>query len=186
MRRLARIRSSIRQASLPKGGRMKAWLAVLAALSAAVTLTSVAAAGPTSTALDAEIVAQWNAIAQVETIRLRPTAHGESRGIAMSRARSTMRSTRSTTATSRICSTRSSIPTARRAQPPRPRPIECSWRSRPPPDTRASTPLTRRRWRRSPTAPANRKVSMQAKLPPRRCSPLDRATASWRRSTSVS
>jgi hypothetical protein len=66
---------------------MKARLAVLAALSAAVTLTSVAAAGPTSTALstalDAEIVAQWNAIAQVETIPLRPTAHGESRGIAM-------------------------------------------------------------------------------------------------------
>jgi hypothetical protein len=69
------------------GSRMRAWLAVLAALLAAVTLTSVAAAGPTSTALstalDAEIVAQWNAIAQVETIPLRPTAHGEARGIAM-------------------------------------------------------------------------------------------------------
>jgi hypothetical protein len=67
--------------------RLAAWLAVLAALSSAVTLASIAAAGPTSTAsssaLDAEIVAQWNAIAQVETIPLRPTAHGESRGIAM-------------------------------------------------------------------------------------------------------
>jgi hypothetical protein len=64
--------------------RLAAWLAVL---SSAVTLISVAAAGPTSTAsstaLDAEIVGQWNAIAQVETIPLRPTAHGESRGIAM-------------------------------------------------------------------------------------------------------
>jgi hypothetical protein len=58
-------------------------LAALAALVAAVTLTSVSAAGPTSSPLDAAIVSQWNAIAQVETIPLRPTAHGESRGIAM-------------------------------------------------------------------------------------------------------
>jgi PAP2 superfamily len=67
--------------------RFAAWLTVLAALSSAVALTSVAAARPTSgassTALDAEIVAQWNTIAQVETIPLRPTAHGEARGIAM-------------------------------------------------------------------------------------------------------
>jgi hypothetical protein len=36
-----------------------------------------------STPADAAIVAQWNAIAQTETIMLRPTAHGQTRGIAM-------------------------------------------------------------------------------------------------------
>ena len=62
---------------------MKVSLAVLAVLSAALTLSAVAAAGPSSTALDAGIVAQWNGIAQTETVLLRPTAHGQSRGIAM-------------------------------------------------------------------------------------------------------
>jgi hypothetical protein len=70
---------------------MKARQAVLAALAAALTLTSVAAAaGPettrhleSSSGLDAAVVSQWNAIAQAETVLLRPTAHGESRGIAM-------------------------------------------------------------------------------------------------------
>jgi PAP2 superfamily len=69
---------------------MKARQAVLVALAAAVTLTSVAAAGldatrqaQSSSALDADVVSQWNAIAQAETVLLRPTAHGQSRGIAM-------------------------------------------------------------------------------------------------------
>jgi hypothetical protein len=69
---------------------MKARQAVLAALAAVLTLTSVATAGPeatrhleSSSALDAAVVSQWNAIAQTETVLLRPTAHGESRGIAM-------------------------------------------------------------------------------------------------------
>ena len=63
--------------------------ASLLALVAAVTLGSVAAGAgaagqaTSSSALDAGIVAQWNQIAQGETILLRPTAHGQSRGIAM-------------------------------------------------------------------------------------------------------
>jgi hypothetical protein len=36
-----------------------------------------------STQADAAIVSQWNSIAQAETILLRPTAHGQMRGIAM-------------------------------------------------------------------------------------------------------
>ena len=65
------------------------------ALTAAVTLASVAAAGrerrerrgrrvaASSSSLDADVVSQWNAVAQAETVLLRPTAHGQSRGIAM-------------------------------------------------------------------------------------------------------
>ncbi len=68
---------------------MKARVAVLAALVAAVTVTSVAvtasgaARQDSSSALDAAIVSQWNATAQAEAVLLRPTAHGQSRGIAM-------------------------------------------------------------------------------------------------------
>jgi hypothetical protein len=72
---------------------MKARHAVLAAAAAAVTLASVAAAGPdagkqqaviaSSAALDAEVVSHWNALAQTEAVMLRPTAHGQARGIAM-------------------------------------------------------------------------------------------------------
>jgi hypothetical protein len=75
---------------------MNARLALLGAIAAAVTVTSVALAGSdaakrkpvkpaaaSSTALDAAIVYQWNAIAQGEALLLRPTAHGQSRGIAM-------------------------------------------------------------------------------------------------------
>jgi PAP2 superfamily len=69
---------------------MKARPALLAALATAIALTSVAAAGPgrarhvaSSWGFDADIVSQWNAIAQTETVLLRPTAHGQSRGIAM-------------------------------------------------------------------------------------------------------
>ena len=72
---------------------MKARHAVVVALAVAVTLASVAAAGPeaatqramitSSSALDSDIVSDWNAIAQAETVLLRPTAHGQSRGIAM-------------------------------------------------------------------------------------------------------
>src|SRR5262249_49598276 len=76
--------------SSERRNNMKARIAVLVALAAAVTLTSVAATGmgatrqvQSSTALDAAIVSQWNAIAQAEAVLLRPTAHGQSRGIAM-------------------------------------------------------------------------------------------------------
>src|SRR4249919_3459382 len=31
----------------------------------------------------ADVISNWNAIAQAETVLLRPTAHGQSRGIAM-------------------------------------------------------------------------------------------------------
>jgi hypothetical protein len=72
---------------------MKARHAVLAAAAAAVMLASVAAAGPdaakqrvaitSSPALDADVVSHWNTVAQAETVLLRPTAHGQSRGIAM-------------------------------------------------------------------------------------------------------
>jgi hypothetical protein len=56
--------------------------AVLVAL-AAVTLTSAAAAGPNSAEQRVSAVSEWNAIAQAETVLLRPTAHGQMRGIAM-------------------------------------------------------------------------------------------------------
>jgi len=56
--------------------------AVLVAL-AAVTLTSAAAAGPNGAKQQDSAVSEWNAIAQAETVLLRPTAHGQLRGIAM-------------------------------------------------------------------------------------------------------
>src|SRR5215467_8100921 len=57
--------------------------AVLVAL-AAVTLTSAAAARPGGTEQQpVSTVSEWNAIAQAETVLLRPTAHGQLRGIAM-------------------------------------------------------------------------------------------------------
>ena len=56
--------------------------AVLVAL-AAVMLTSAAAAGPNRAEQQVSAVSEWNAIAQAETILLRPTAHGQMRGIAM-------------------------------------------------------------------------------------------------------
>ena len=56
--------------------------AVLVAL-AAVTLTSAAAAGPNAAEQQVSAVSEWNAIAQAETVLLRPTAHGQMRGIAM-------------------------------------------------------------------------------------------------------
>ena len=69
---------------------MKARLGVLAALVAAVTVTSVAVGTSgaarlvtSASALDAAVVLQWNATAQAEAVLLRPTAHGQSRGIAM-------------------------------------------------------------------------------------------------------
>jgi len=57
--------------------------AVLVAL-AAITLTSAAAAGPNrAKQQQVSTVSEWNAIAQAETVLLRPTAHGQMRGIAM-------------------------------------------------------------------------------------------------------
>jgi hypothetical protein len=53
------------------------------ALVAVVTLTSVAAAGLDRSQQQAAAVSDWNAIAQAETILLRPTAHGQMRGMAM-------------------------------------------------------------------------------------------------------
>ena len=64
--------------------------ASLGALAAVVSVVAISAAGPIATghvvntaALDADVVSQWNGIAQAETILLRPTAHGQMRGIAM-------------------------------------------------------------------------------------------------------
>jgi hypothetical protein len=56
--------------------------AALVAL-AAVTLTSAAAAGPKGAEQQVSAVSEWNAIAQAETVLLRPTAHGQMHGIAM-------------------------------------------------------------------------------------------------------
>jgi hypothetical protein len=57
--------------------------AVLVAL-AAVTLTSAAAARPDGAEQQqVSTVSEWNAIAQAETVLLRPTAHGQGRGMAM-------------------------------------------------------------------------------------------------------
>src|SRR5512132_1086842 len=56
--------------------------AVLVAL-AAVTLTSAAAARPHAAEQQVSAVSEWNAIAQAETVLLRPTAHGQGRGMAM-------------------------------------------------------------------------------------------------------
>ena len=62
---------------------MKARLVMLVSVVAAVTLTSAAAAGPDGSKQQASVVSDWNALAQAETILLRPTAHGQMRGIAM-------------------------------------------------------------------------------------------------------
>ena len=56
---------------------------LLTALATALTLTSVAAAGRAGSAQQAGAVSAWNAIAQAETTLLRPTAHGQMRGMAM-------------------------------------------------------------------------------------------------------
>ena len=54
--------------------------AISGAASAPATGSSPAAS---STQADATIVSQWNSIAQAETVLLRPTAHGQMRGMAM-------------------------------------------------------------------------------------------------------
>jgi hypothetical protein len=56
---------------------------LLTALATAITLTSAAAAGRAGPAQQPGAVNAWNAIAQAETILLRPTAHGQMRGMAM-------------------------------------------------------------------------------------------------------
>ena len=56
---------------------------VLVSVVAAIMLTSAAAAGPDGSKQQVSVVSAWNAIAQAETIPLRPTAHGQMRGIAM-------------------------------------------------------------------------------------------------------
>lgn len=72
----------------------KRWMPAAILLAAVVTLTSVAVAaagaaerrmGVTAraTVSDSDVVRDWNVIAQTETVLLRPTAHGQSRGIAM-------------------------------------------------------------------------------------------------------
>ena len=84
--RFVRAREVLREAATPSFSKevsMKARLAMLVSVAAAVTLTSVAAAGPDGPKQQASVVSGWNAIAQAETILLRPTAHGQMRGIAM-------------------------------------------------------------------------------------------------------
>jgi hypothetical protein len=56
--------------------------ALVAAVSGAASAPATGQAA-TSTPADALIVSQWNQIAQTETVLLRPTAHGQQRGIAM-------------------------------------------------------------------------------------------------------
>ena len=77
--------------------RLKTRYATLAVLAAVAAATAMAAAGPAATnelaskeataagssVLDAGIVSNWNSIASTETVLLRPTAHGQTRGIAM-------------------------------------------------------------------------------------------------------
>ena len=58
-------------------------LAVAAALAAVAAGSGASSQAESSSALDAGIVSQWNAIAQTEAVLLRTTAHGQSRGIAM-------------------------------------------------------------------------------------------------------
>ena len=69
--------------SLREEVSMKTRIAMLVSVVAAITLTSAAAAGPDGSKQQASVVSDWNAIAQGETVLLRPTAHGQMRGIAM-------------------------------------------------------------------------------------------------------
>ena len=54
-------------------------LALRALVACAVLATTLAAAGVAR----ADVISEWNAFAQAQTIPIRPTAHGESRGMAM-------------------------------------------------------------------------------------------------------
>ena len=58
-----------------------------AAIAATLAIPAVSGAGlevsQIPTAVDSAVLNQWNVIAQAQTIALRPTAHGQSRGIAM-------------------------------------------------------------------------------------------------------
>ena len=56
---------------------------LVAALSGAASAPATGSSPASATQVDATIVSQWNSIAQAETILLRPTAHGQMRGIAM-------------------------------------------------------------------------------------------------------
>jgi hypothetical protein len=56
-------------------------IAAVALSAAAVALSAAGSAAPA--VAQADVVSDWNAIAQAETVLLRPTAHGQSRGIAM-------------------------------------------------------------------------------------------------------
>ena len=53
--------------------------ALRALVACAVLATTLAAAGVAR----ADVISEWNAFAQAQTIPIRPTAHGESRGMAM-------------------------------------------------------------------------------------------------------
>lgn len=75
-------RSTIRKAGLAVLGIACAvGLAVPGVSGAAGTVSSSAGLAPTPA--DATVLNDWNTIAQAETIALRPTAHGQARGIAM-------------------------------------------------------------------------------------------------------
>src|SRR6476659_8886077 len=54
-------------------------IALRALVACAVLATTLAAAGVAR----ADVISEWNAFAQAQTIPIRPTAHGESRGMAM-------------------------------------------------------------------------------------------------------
>ena len=158
---------------------------LLTALAAAITLTSGAAAGRAGSAQQEGAVSAWNAIAQAETVLLRPTAHGQMRGMAMvqgavydavnaidrSRKPYLLDLDEVRVGASRLtrCSRcHGRLPRAsgdHAYDPPR----------------RVSLPPIRRRWRRSRTARRSRVVSGPVRRR-RRCSPPAMVTVSWHRS----
>ena len=135
----------------------------------------------------ADVIGDWNLIAQQQTIPLRPTAHGESRGMAMVEgavydAVNAIDGGHEPYLLDPRASPRSRG--SRRTRPPRPRHTTCSSRSRPRQQAALDAPLRVDDWRGSPT-PFKARASASERRPRRRCSPSARTTASWRRSTSA-
>jgi hypothetical protein len=135
-----------------------------------------------STQADATIVSEWNAIAQTETLLLRPTAHGQMRGMAMVqgavydavnaidrgrqpyllaldqvRARRGSQGAAAATAAHRVLL--AITPEARHAG------LDAAYAS-----TIAAIP----------DGAAERRASQPGRLPPTRCSTHERMTGSWR------
>jgi hypothetical protein len=156
--------------------------AVLVAL-AAVTLTSAATAGPNRAEQQVSAVSEWNAIAQAETVLLRPTAHGQMRGMAMvqgavydavnaiDRSRKPYLLDPAKVRVGRTASVDAAAATAAYrvllAITPEPRHAGLDTRTRP-------------RLGGCRTGRADRAGSVPVRQPRRRCWPLGRTTDSWR------